>query len=285
MNFTIIIPAYNEALYISRTLESLIRQKHPPHQIIIVDDNSSDTTVAIVKSYVKKYDFIELVVGKPKKQEHQPGSKVIENFQRGLYLVSPDTDILCKYDADLVFPNNYLKVLNSYFLKNPDTGIAGGVCYIEKNNKWTLEKLTNPDHVRGALKAYRKDCFNKIEGLRPAMGWDTLDELLALYYKWDIKVFPELQVKHLKPTGSRYNRKANIRQGIAFYQLGYGISLSVIASLKLAWLKKNPLIFLDYLIGYINASNSRLSYFVNHDEAKFIRKHRWENIKRKIFCR
>jgi hypothetical protein len=30
-----------------------------------------------------------------------------------------------------------------------------------KNGEWILENLTDKDHIRGALKAYRKETFNK----------------------------------------------------------------------------------------------------------------------------
>jgi len=49
-----------------------------------------------------------------------------------------------------------------------------------------LEDLTNKDHLRGALKSYRKECFDAIGGLKSSMGWDTVDELLAQYHGWKI---------------------------------------------------------------------------------------------------
>ena len=82
--------------------------------------------------------------------------------------------------------------------------MASGFCYIEKSNNWILENLTRRDHIRGGLKAYRKDCFTEIGKLKSSMGWDTVDELLAKYYKWDILTDDSLHVKHLKPTGINF---------------------------------------------------------------------------------
>jgi hypothetical protein len=65
--------------------------------------------------------------------------------------------------------------------------MIAGHCYIEKDGSWVLENLTGKDHIRGALKAYRKKCFQDIGKLKPAMGWDTMDELLALYYNWTFR--------------------------------------------------------------------------------------------------
>jgi 4,4'-diaponeurosporenoate glycosyltransferase len=46
---SVIIPARNEAENISTLLESIIRQGHRPHEIIVVDDGSTDNTAAIAK--------------------------------------------------------------------------------------------------------------------------------------------------------------------------------------------------------------------------------------------
>jgi hypothetical protein len=59
-----------------------------------------------------------------------------------------------------------------------------------------LENLTDKDNIRGAFKAYRKECFEAIGGLKPAMGWDTVDELLCRFYNWKIKTDATLHVKH-----------------------------------------------------------------------------------------
>ena len=43
------------------------------------------------------------------------------------------------------------------FQSDDKIGMVGGFCYIEKNGNWVLENLTDKDHIRGALKAYRKE--------------------------------------------------------------------------------------------------------------------------------
>ena len=188
-----------------------------------------------------------------------------------------------KLDADLILPDNYFETILSIFQSDYSIGMAGGFAYIEKNHDWILENLTDKDHIRGAFKAFRKACFEDIGGLKPAMGWDTVDELLAKYYGWKVVTDENLKVKHLKPTGANYNKTARYKQGEAFYTLGYGFFITAIASLKLALMKKKPLLFLDYMQGFWKAKLNKTPLLVTNEQAAFIRNYRWKKMKQKLF--
>ncbi|MGA9352701.1 MAG: glycosyltransferase family A protein, partial [Terriglobales bacterium] len=47
---SVIIPTYNSSRVIGATVESVLRQTVPPCEILIMDDGSTDDTVAILKS-------------------------------------------------------------------------------------------------------------------------------------------------------------------------------------------------------------------------------------------
>ncbi|GGD87094.1 glycosyl transferase family 2 [Planktosalinus lacus] len=281
LKFYIVIPAHNEAEYIQETLMSLANQTLLPKKIVVVDDHSTDATSEVISRCTKKFPFIQLV-NITSQDKHLPGSKVIHAFYKGFETLDDDYDIICKFDADLIFPENYLAKIAEIFTNNPKCGMAGGFCTINKNGSWEIENLTNKDHVRGALKAYRKACFKDIGGLKPAMGWDTADELLAQFHGWEVITEASLLVKHLKPTGKTYDKTARYKQGEAFYRMRYGFWLTTIASLKLALKKGKPFLTLDYLNGYFKAKKNTSQFLVSKDEGSFIRKLRWEKIKHKF---
>ncbi|MEN9489083.1 MAG: hypothetical protein RL494_1348 [Bacteroidota bacterium] len=309
MNYYIIIPAHNEEALIALTLESLISQTVLPSKIVVVNDNSIDKTEEIVSAYAKKYSYITLV-NKTSEAIHLPGSKVIQAFNKGLETVDDNYDFIVKADADLIFPKNYFETIISHFKSDDAIGMVGGFAYIETRNKknnsdsnkkrvsedlrqktesaeeknkgWVLENLTDKEHIRGAFKAYRKETFKQIGGLQPAMGWDTVDELLCKFHHWKVVTDASLQVKHLKPTGANYNKTARYKQGEAFYTLGYGFFITAIASAKLAMLKKKPLLFLDYIKGFWKAKLAQKPLLVSDEQAKFIRKYRWQKMKKKL---
>ncbi|MCT4629832.1 glycosyltransferase family A protein [Winogradskyella sp.] len=281
MNFHIVIPAHNEEAYISKTIQSLVEQTLLPKQLVIVNDNSTDSTQSIVEEYVSKYNWITLI-NSASSDKHLPGSKIIHAFNKGLVTLDSNYDVICKFDADLIFPKNYLEKIALHFSSNPKLGMASGFCYIEKNEKWVLENLTNKDHIRGALKAYRKACFEQIGKLKPSMGWDTIDELLAKYRNWEILTDEALHVKHLKPTGQSYNKASKYLQGEAMYKMRYGFWITLISALKLAYKKRSLHLFRDYMSGYFRAKSSKTEFLVSKDEGEFIRDLRWKGIKSKL---
>ncbi|MGQ7945382.1 glycosyltransferase [Flavobacterium sp. WC2509] len=282
MNYYLIIPAYNEEAFIALTLQSLVSQTVLPKKVVVVNDNSTDKTAEIVLAFAKENPFITLV-NKTSEAIHLPGSKVIQAFHEGEKHIDDNYDILVKIDADLIFPSNYFETIIKHFESDDRIGMAGGFCYIEKNGEWVLENLTDKDHIRGALKAYRAATFKQIGGLKPAMGWDTVDELLCKFYNWKVVTDETLHVKHLKPTGANYNKTARYKQGKAFYTLGYGFWITSIASAKLAMMKKKPLLFFDYIVGFWKAKSAKTPLLVTNEQAKFIRNYRLQKMKQKLF--
>ncbi|WP_396151631.1 glycosyltransferase [Flavobacterium sp.] len=281
MKYYIIIPTYNEEKFISLTLQSLVEQTVLPSKVVVVNDGSTDKTAEIIQLFTEKHSFITLV-NKTSQAIHLPGSKVIQAFNKGLETIDDNYDFIVKADADLIFPPHYFETISNHFQSDNQIGMAGGFCYIKKNGEWILENLTNKDHIRGAIKAYRKDTFNQIGGLKPEMGWDTVDELLCKFYNWKVVTDNSLRVKHLKPTGANYNQAARFKQGEAFYSLGYGFWITAIASLKLALLKKKPFLYFDYIQGFWKAKSAKKPLLVTSEQAKFIRNYRWKKIKEKI---
>ena len=54
-NITVIIPLYNKEQEVERTLRSVIEQSLAPHEIIVIDDGSTDRSAAIVEEIIKQH--------------------------------------------------------------------------------------------------------------------------------------------------------------------------------------------------------------------------------------
>ena len=283
MQYYIVIPAHNEEAFLADTLNSILRQKLLPRKVVIVNDNSTDDTEKIIDEFLELSPIFKKV-NHTSSNDHIPGSKVISAFNHGLKQLDENYDFLVKLDADCILPDNYFELIAYVFKGNPKVGIAGGFAYEQDNEgEWKLNHPMNKDHVRGAFKAYSKSCFSAIGGLKSAMGWDTVDELLARYHDYEILTHPKLKVKHLRPTGKAYDQMARLLQGKAMYTMRYGYWISFIASIKMAIKQRKKDAFFDNMEGYLNARRQKEPFLVNTEEGEFIRKFRWKNMCRKLF--
>ncbi len=51
VKFSVVIPAYNQARLVVETVKSVLNQQYPAHEIIVVNDGSSDTTAETLKQF------------------------------------------------------------------------------------------------------------------------------------------------------------------------------------------------------------------------------------------
>lgn len=91
---SVIIPMYNAEKYISELLDSLLAQTFQNFEVIIVDDCSTDSSFAIVESYVEKFDG-RLTLTKTKKNSGGAGyvpRNIGLKLSRGEYVFFVDAD-------------------------------------------------------------------------------------------------------------------------------------------------------------------------------------------------
>ena len=72
MTYSVILPTLNEKNHIIQLIEEIARifQKLKKHfEIVVVDDNSSDGTIEILKKYEKTVDFLKVKVREGKKKK------------------------------------------------------------------------------------------------------------------------------------------------------------------------------------------------------------------------
>jgi glycosyltransferase involved in cell wall biosynthesis len=273
MLYSVIIPVHNEKEFIRKMVKSLLIQTIKPIEIVIIDDNSTDGTNLIIRELVKHNKLIKSYKHSSS-DSHRPGAKVVNAFLFGLEKLKEKYEVIAKLDSDILLPKNYFQALSKIF-KRPDVGIVGGFLY-KKNNKGesVIDHPMDVNHVRGAIKSYSKLCYEKMGGLRASMGWDSIDEILACYHGFKTITLKELKVIHLRPTASLYSDRLSRLQGEAFYKMRYGLFISVLASLKILFIKKNLFIFLGVFSGVIVAYFKKPKYIVSKKEGEYIRKYR-----------
>lgn len=295
MHFSIIIPAHNEERNILYCLYSLEQQTHQDWSIVIVNDGSTDGTQEKVNNFIvesSKKEQIKLL--NLKTSEHQPGAKVVHTFNKGLQEIDYEkTDIICKFDADIIFPNDYLAKINAVYEKNPKVGMASGIVKIKKqvldyqqaydfknyNQHWQFEDISSKNHVRGPIKSYRKACFEDMKGLRPVLGWDNIDVLLAQMHHWEIVTLKDVWVKHLRPTAYQYKKQKAQKLGEYFYNIGLNFPLTLISAAKASWKSKSIGEFFTIMNSF---SKQNHDLVLTQDEIQFIRSTRTKGFLQKL---
>lgn len=110
MKFSIVTPLYNKEQYISDTIDSVLSQTYSDFEMIIVDDNSTDKSIDIVRSY--KDSRIRLYT--------KPNGGV--SAARNYGMSKCEGEIICFLDADDLWKPKYLEVLDVITDKYPDAG-------------------------------------------------------------------------------------------------------------------------------------------------------------------
>jgi len=265
-------------------MQSIVEQTLKPNQLIVVNDGSTDRTGEIIASYAERYSWIKGVDTR-KKPLHSGGAKVVQAFNAGLEQIdTADWSIVYKLDADIELPKDYFQeVLNAY-QKNPKLGMASGIIVISQDGLWKREKIGDADHTRGPVKSYRRACFEEMNGLRQTIGWDSLDEMLALHYGWEVKVISSLEVKHHRATGAETGQLKVMRKvGRGMFRSRYGFWISLISAAKLG-LNQSPRILtgLSCMTGWLQAWIRGDKRVINKEEGRFIRSYRWKRMKEKL---
>ena len=125
---SILIPVYNRETLISETIESAISQTYENIEIIIVDNNSTDGTWEILKSYSQKDKRIKIY-------RNQENMGPVRNWRKCLeYAQGEYAKFL--WSDDLIAPEFMEKTL-PYLTDNPDVGFVftGTEIFNEENNK------------------------------------------------------------------------------------------------------------------------------------------------------
>ncbi|HTE57960.1 MAG TPA: glycosyltransferase family 2 protein [Verrucomicrobiae bacterium] len=134
---TIIVPAYNEADGLAKTLDSLLAQTVPADRIIVVNDYSTDDTLKIATLYAKR--GIEVLT-----PPQNLGSKAkAQNF----VLPHVDTDLVLPIDGDTTLDPDYVEKLLPFF-DDPLVSVASG-CVLTQRQESLWEKARQLEYLFG----------------------------------------------------------------------------------------------------------------------------------------
>lgn len=117
---SIVIPAFNEEKILKTLLDSLVAQKTTVQfEVILVDNNSTDSTRAIADLYVAK---LPLRIITEKKKGRSPARRAGFEAANG--------EIILSTDADTKLPENWIEAMSAYF-NNHSIEAISGICRVD----------------------------------------------------------------------------------------------------------------------------------------------------------
>lgn len=226
MEVSIIMPTHNDEKFVRDTINSVLNQTFNDFELIIIDDNSSDNTLSIIKEFKDKR--IKLIINKENK-----GAAFSRNVglstAKGSYIAFLDGDDRwypekLKTQYDFMKNNNYCFTYTDYELideKNNKLGI-----YYTGPSKVTYRKFIRIDYVGTSTVMYKRSIYPNLQ--IPADIYKRNDDALWLLLSKKADCY------RLKGIFSQYRKNSNsISSGkkrklykyhVALYQKLYGFS-------------------------------------------------------------
>ena len=128
--FSVIIPLYNKAPYVGKTVESVLGQTFGDYELIIIDNGSNDGSHEVVAAFTDHR--IKIV-----RLEENVGVSNARN--KGVAMAS--APIVTFLDADDWWEPTFLEEMAGLIDRHPDAGIYGTGYYIVKNGKKRLAPI------------------------------------------------------------------------------------------------------------------------------------------------
>jgi poly-beta-1,6-N-acetyl-D-glucosamine synthase len=241
---------------------SLAAQTRPPDRLLLVDDGSRDGSLELAEQFAARHDFASVLrrPQRPAEADRLSTAAELRSFVWALGTVDEPWDLVAKLDADLSLPPETLASIEARFREDPSLGIAGPRLRSVDAAGHDVSHRTRREHVEGAVKVYRRACFEQIAPLPPILGWDTIDEVRARMRGWRTAGgSPEDEpVVHLRPMGAHDGAlRAHRRWGACAYAYGehplYAVAMAV------RQLPERPRVVggLSYVAGWVTAALRR----------------------------
>ena len=112
VSFSILMANYNNSIYIDRAITSVLSQSYPVWELIIVDDNSLDDSVSVIRKYSSD-NRIKLVV-------HERNEGYGASLKTAIEVAK--NEIIAILDSDDALYTKALEVMADEYQKNPQYG-------------------------------------------------------------------------------------------------------------------------------------------------------------------
>jgi poly-beta-1,6-N-acetyl-D-glucosamine synthase len=225
MRIVAVVPFLNEAQFLPRFLESVAAQTRPPDRLLLVDDGSTDDSLAIAARFAADHRYAIALrrPRRPPQRDRLATAAELEAFLWGVDRIDGPWDVLAKLDGDIELTPQTIAMLERELQHDPRLGMVGSYLTEIDPSGARARLRIRPDHVHGATKFYRRECYEQIAPLPTILGWDTIDEVKAGMLGWRTQSFapPDGDAIHLRKRATHDGvARGYRRSGQGAYALG-----------------------------------------------------------------
>lgn len=148
---SIVIPSFNQGIFLERTIRSILIQDYPNIELIIVDNCSSDSTPKLLAEYKSLIDIIVV----------EPDEGQSDAINKGFSLASGDYLTWLNSDDFYYSPQAISSVMNTFF-ENPSVDFVYGDIFLYFHGR-------KPIPLHGKHYCFRRD-FQRLEVPIPQQG-------------------------------------------------------------------------------------------------------------------
>lgn len=167
-HFSVIIPLYNKAPYIHKTVESVLGQTFGDFELIIVDNGSNDGSSEIVSQF-----------NDPRLAVHRLEENVGVSNARNIGVGQSSAPFITFLDADDWWEPTFLEEMKGLIERHPGAGIYGTGYYIVKNGKKRVAPIgVDEDFTEGEInycQVYAKTLCMPLTSISVAMPRAVFD--------------------------------------------------------------------------------------------------------------
>jgi glycosyltransferase involved in cell wall biosynthesis len=129
MKINVLVPSFNHAPFIEKTLRSIFLQTHLPQKLIVIDDGSTDNSVEIIKNTLKDAPFETHLIARENKG-------LTKTLNEGFQFCSADAEFFAYIGSDDVWFPQFLEERLKLLQENSDAVLVFGHAFLidEKDN-------------------------------------------------------------------------------------------------------------------------------------------------------
>jgi glycosyltransferase involved in cell wall biosynthesis len=172
---SIVTPTWNRSPYLARTLESVIGQRYPSLEYIVIHDGSSEVTAEILDGYREELRQIE------SRPDRRQASAINDGFARS------SGEIMAWLNSDDVLMPGALAHVAGYFAAHPEVDVVYGHCILLDPDDRDVGLWVTPRHCADSLRWF--DFMPQETVFWRRRVWDSvgeIDESLTLAFDWDL---------------------------------------------------------------------------------------------------